>query len=201
MIIGLTGTLCAGKGNLVKALQEKRFNHFSVRKFLQKKGAKTRDEMVNLANELRAKKGPSYIAKQLFKQAEKSGGNSVIESLRNPAEVQALRELGDFYLIGIDAPIEVRYDRSQIRASATDNVSFDEFKAHEQREMKSTDKTKQNISKCMEMADYFFWADYSSPEIARAEFATGKDGFLNLFDKDYKPSNKASLYVFQLNFC
>ncbi len=36
MIIGVTGTLAAGKGTIVKLLLEKNFKHYSVREFLIK---------------------------------------------------------------------------------------------------------------------------------------------------------------------
>ncbi len=187
MIVGITGTLGAGKGNLVKALQEAEFNHFSVRGFLTKQLEAAgkpldRDHMVDLANELRAKHNPSYIAEQLFEQAKNSGGNSVIESLRTPGEVQVLRDQSEFFLIAVDGPIEDRYQRVTTgRKSSTDDVSFEEFRAQEQREMTSTDPTKQNIGKCMSMADYFFWSNFETADEARKEFISGDSGFLGLF--------------------
>ena len=186
MIVGITGTLAAGKGNLVEALKERGFEHHSVRKFLQDRGAIDRPSMADLANELRAKNGPSYIVEQLFEQAQQSGGNSVIESVRNPTEVKALREKGDFYLIAIDAPLYARHRRALARASSTDNVSFAQFQADEEREMDSDDPNKQNIKACIEMADYHFWADYETPGFARAAFSSGKEGFLNLFQEKSK---------------
>jgi len=188
MIVGITGTLGAGKGNLVKALQEAGFNHFSVRGFLTqqlKANGKPvdRDHLVGLANELRAKHSPSYIAEQLFEQAQE-GRSAVIESLRTPGEVKALKDKDEFYLIAVDAPINDRYERvTTERKSSTDNVTFEEFEAQEAREMASTDPTKQNIGKCMTMADYFFWSDFPTAKDARDKFTSGKSGFLNLLEK------------------
>jgi len=111
LIIGITGTICAGKGTLVEALQEQGFAHFSVRGFLEegleKRGLeKSRDNLVNLANEWREKFGPHYIAERLYEQAQKQQKNAVIESIRNISEVDFLRENAgqSFYLIGSDAP-------------------------------------------------------------------------------------------------
>ena len=128
MIIGITGTLGAGKGAIVNYLIGRRFKHYSVRAFLTeeilRRGLEVnRDNMVSVGNDLRAKFGPSYIVEQLYLQAIKAGGNSVIESIRCPGEVGALRKKEKFVLFAVDADIEVRYSRIVGRASATDNIS------------------------------------------------------------------------------
>ena len=43
-----------------------------------------------------------------------------------------------------------------MRGSETDKVSYEEFISNEKREMHNEDPTKQNISRCMELADYVF---------------------------------------------
>ena len=62
MIIGITGTLGAGKGTIVECLLEKGFKHYSVREFLVEEICKrglevNRNSMVLVANELRARFG------------------------------------------------------------------------------------------------------------------------------------------------
>jgi dephospho-CoA kinase len=165
IIIGITGTLGAGKGTIVDYLMNKKgFSHYSVRAFVTEEIKKrnltvNRDNMVMVANELRAKHSPSYIVEQLYEQAIKSEKNCIIESIRTPGEVVALKSKGNFFLFAVDAPAKVRYDRILQRKSETDNISFDIFIENEKREMNSTDPNKQNISKCIEMADYFFEND------------------------------------------
>ncbi len=162
LIIGITGTLGAGKGTIVEYLVNHRnFTHYSVRSFLIEEIEKrqmpvNRDSMVLIANELRAKHSPSYVTDQLYYKAAESGKNCVIESIRTPGEVDSLKEKGNFYLFAVDALPELRYKRIVIRNSETDNISYDTFVQNEQREMQTNEPTKQNLRKCIEMADFIF---------------------------------------------
>lgn len=170
MIIGITGTLGAGKGTIVEFLKTKGFKHYSVRAYLteeilRRKLTVNRDSLVLVANELRAKYSPSYIAEQLYNQAKKEKSDAVIESLRTEGEVMALREKGEFYLFAVDAEPKVRYERIVERASETDKIDFKTFVENEKREMQSKDPTKQNIKRCMELADHRFINNSSIEEL------------------------------------
>ena len=160
IIIGITGTLGAGKGTVVNYLVKKKgFVHFSVRKYLVKLIRKenrepTRDAMVEMANRLRKKYGPSYLVEELFKEAQKTGKNCIIESIRTEGEIAALRTKGKFTLIAVDADRELRYKRAIERDSETDDISFEKFVEDEELEMTSADPAKQNLNRCMELADY-----------------------------------------------
>jgi dephospho-CoA kinase len=159
MIIGITGTLGAGKGEVSRYLMGKGFKHFSARDFIteeiKRRGLPVnRDQMVEVANDLRASHGASYIATELYDQAAKFGANAVIESIRTVGEVMALRKKGNFTLLAVDADPKVRYERVVARDSATDQVSFEKFLADEALEYKNPDPNKQNLALCMELADF-----------------------------------------------
>ena len=162
MIIGITGTIGAGKGTIVDFLvSQKGFLHFSVRDFLiekiERRGLSVnRDSMVLVANDLRATFSPSYITDQLFERAISSGKNAVIESIRAVGEINSLRKNKDFILFAVDADIRKRYERIRQRKSATDNIDFETFVENEKREMTTSDPTKQNLSECIKRADYVF---------------------------------------------
>ncbi len=165
-IIGITGTLGAGKGTIVEYLEKKGFKHFSVRGFLtevihERKLPLNRDSMVEVANELRAKHSPSYIVEQLYEQAKAAGTDSIIESIRTVGEIQALRKLEGFRLLAVDANSKLRYERVVLRNSETDRISFETFKENEAREMTSTDINKQNLSACIAQADFKLMNDGS----------------------------------------
>ncbi len=163
LIIGITGTLGAGKGTIVEyLLQEKGFVHFSVRGFITEEINRqglpvNRDSMVTVANKLRADHSPSYIIDQLYEQALLTGKNCIIESIRTPGEVESLREKGNFLLFAVDADPLLRYDRIVMRNSETDRISYKTFISNEEREMQSKDPAKQNIGKCIDQADTIFY--------------------------------------------
>ena len=167
LIIGITGTLGAGKGTIVDYLvKEKGFAHFSVRGYITEEIVRrgmpvNRDSMVNVANSLRAAHSPSYIIDQLYEQAMLTGKNCIIESIRTPGEVQSLAEKGNFVLFAVDADPMMRYDRIVMRNSETDRISFATFIENEEREMQSDDPNKQNIGKCIELADHIFYNNSS----------------------------------------
>lgn len=162
MIIGITGTIGAGKGSIVEYLKkEKGFRHFSVRGFIsdeiRRRGMPVnRDSMVVVANDLRRQNSPSYIADELYRQALESGSNAVIESLRTPGEVISLRKKGNFWLFAVDCDPKIRYQRIKSRGSETDQVDYETFLENERREMTTDDPNKQNLQKCIEMADFVF---------------------------------------------
>lgn len=159
-IIGITGTLGAGKGTVADYLvKKKKYLYFSVRAFLVEEIIKRsmevcRESMVLVANDLREKFGSSYIVDQLINRAKESSRDVVIESVRSVGEAESLKK-NNAILISVDANQRLRYDRIVARESETDAVSFEQFVFDEEKEMTSTDSTKQNISAVMQMADMY----------------------------------------------
>jgi len=160
IIIGVTWTLWAGKWTLVKHLvQAYWYKHLSVRAYLIQKILQrwlpiNRDNMLLIANELRTKYWPWHITQELYQQAQEANKNIVIESIRNPWEVETLRTKWPFILFAIDADPSIRYQRILQRWSETDHISYLEFLSNEEREMSSTDPNKQNVQACIRLADY-----------------------------------------------
>lgn len=159
LVIGITGTAGSGKGTVAQYLVDKYgFKHFSVRDFLIEEINKrnmvvNRESMIAVANDLRNTYEAEYIVMELYRKAVKENCNCVIESIRTVGEVEALKKKSNFILWGIDAPIDIRYERIRKRSNQSDMVNFDKFKEQEERETSSKLKTEQNITECMNMAD------------------------------------------------
>jgi dephospho-CoA kinase len=159
-IIGLTGTIGAGKGAVVDYLVEHHHaRHYSVRDFLlqeiTRRGLEpVRENMSLVANEFRKQYGSAYIIEQLYKQAMIQGDELVIlESLRTVAEIALLRNTDHCSIVAVDADRQIRYKRIVSRGSSTDGVTMEEFIADEEKEMQSTDPGRQNLSACIRLAD------------------------------------------------
>ncbi|MCC6722511.1 MAG: AAA family ATPase [Bacteroidia bacterium] len=170
-IIGITGTLGAGKGTIVEYLTKNfGYVHYSVRSYLieiiKSKGEEpNRDSFVKTANFLRETNGPAFIIEELYKKATESNSNCIIESIRTIGEINSLRLKGNFTLFAVDADINLRYNRIIDRASETDKISIETFKTNEQREMSSDDPNMQNLLGCMKLADFRFTNDSSIEDL------------------------------------
>lgn len=169
-VFGLTGTNGAGKGTVVEYLVTKGYRHFSVGGFLKEEIKRrgmpvNRDSMTEVANDLRQRFGPSYIVEQLFLEAQRRGQNCVIESIRTPGEVEFLKKQSDFLLTAVDADPKVRYERIRLRNSEKDNVAFEKFLSDEERETENYEPFKQNLKKCIELADVRLQNDTSKADL------------------------------------
>src|SRR3989338_3756441 len=131
MIIGLTGENCAGKGTTAEYLRKKGFYYLSlsdaIREELSAAGMEiTRENLIAKANELREKFGAGVLAEKVLLKVQPDR-NYVIDSIRNPAEVEALAKKSGFFLLYITAPPETRFVRMKLRDREDDPKTFDAF--------------------------------------------------------------------------
>lgn len=157
MIIGLTGKNGAGKGEAANFLQSLGFHYYSLSDVVREEVASrglpvTRDNLVVVANELRSNFGANILAKRILQKLEPAK-NYAIDSIRNPAEVEALREREDFTLLAITANPKVRFERMKVRARENDPTTYEGFLAAEAREAESTDPNRQQLNRTEAMAD------------------------------------------------
>ncbi|MDP6625948.1 MAG: AAA family ATPase, partial [Nitrospinota bacterium] len=131
MIIGLTGENCSGKGTLADYLQKKSFYFYSlsdvIRDELASKGIDiTRDTLIKEGNDLRQKSGAAVLAVRTAAklQADK---NYVIDSIRNPYEVEELKKLNRFVLLKVLASPENRFERMKDRKREGDPETLEEL--------------------------------------------------------------------------
>jgi len=157
MIIGLTGENCAGKSTIAEYLKKKSFYYYSlsdvIREELKAEGkAITRENLIKKGNGMREKFGPDILATKLAQKMH-DDKNYVVDSIRNPAEVEALKKLGRFFLFYVTAPAQVRFARIKSREREEDPQTFEAFQEIEKLEMDNAEKTKQNLKGTFALAD------------------------------------------------
>lgn len=168
LLIGLTGTNGAGKGEVAAYLKKKGYAYFSlsdlIREELRKKGQKpTRDNMIAAGNALRRRYGPDVLARRAMQRVK---GRAVIDSIRNGREAAYLRKQKGFVLVAVDAPVELRYERAKKRGRPESAASLEEFIAKEKAEM-AAGKDGQQLRRCLEMADVTLTNDGSLRQLHR----------------------------------
>ena len=131
MIIGLTGPICAGKDEVAKILVSLGFERFSlsdeIRAELRWHVAEMKREYIQeCGDQMRRREGVGVWARRIMSRI-RPGKNYVIDSIRNPGEVEELRQLGGFFLVKIHAPTKLRFARMIKRARSEDPTKFEDF--------------------------------------------------------------------------
>lgn len=159
MIIGVVGAVCSGKGFLADELHKKGYIKLTfsdvLREEVKRRGIELiRANLHDLGNELRKKHGADYLATRLLKKVE-SGKDYVMDGIRNPAEINALREFKDSVIIGIEAPVEKRLQWMIMRNREKDPHSIEEVKKVDAKNNGAGEpEYGLQIDRCMEMIDF-----------------------------------------------
>ena len=172
MIIGLTGKNAAGKGEVAAYLKTKGFAYYSLSDELREEAAKKglsheRETLIILGNKLRKQYGAEYLAKKINEKIKSKKGknaNFVVDSIRSPFEVKELLKNRDLFLIGIDAPARIRFERLLKRGRAGDSKTLEEFKKHEEQE-NTTNKNAQQLDETFKLAGKIIKNDSSLEEL------------------------------------
>ena len=186
MIIGLTGKNCAGKGEIAKLITGFGFKYYSFSDLLRSEAKKrkikvTRENLIKLANDLRKEKGPGFLAKLIL---EKIDGNSVIESIRNVYEIKELEKRKDFILVGVDADLKTRFERSKKRDREEDGRTIRDFRFKENLENKDY-KYNQNLDACLKKAKLIIKNDSSLDDLKSKVMMLMKEQIQKL-NKDFR---------------
>ncbi len=103
----------------------------------------SRDSLIRVGVEMRTEAGPGALARQVLPRLS---GRAVVDSIRNPGEVEVLRTLPRFVLLGIDAPQPLRFQRSLRRGRLGDGATLEEFARKEERENSKTEAGQQLLA-------------------------------------------------------
>ena len=136
LVLGITGPNAAGKGEVSAYLRTRGFAVHSLSDIVREEAATRglppeREHLIRIGTLLREQSGLGVLAERLIPRL---GARDVVDSIRNPAEVEVLRRAPGFVLVGVDAPAELRFARSRRRARPGDPESFEQFSARERQE-------------------------------------------------------------------
>jgi dephospho-CoA kinase len=156
VVIGLTGPNASGKGEVAAHLGSRGFSLHSLSDIVREQAAlqgfpPEREFLIQVGNALRRQEGPGALALRMLPRLR--GGRAVVDSIRNPAEVRVLRDsLTHFVLLGVRAPIDLRFRRSLARARPGDPDTLEGFEAREAQE-NAADPTAQQLDETFRLAD------------------------------------------------
>ena len=168
MLIGLTGRNASGKSTIVNWFSEKGMKTSScsdsIRTWLSEQNIEpTRDALIEGGRELRRQGGAGVLAEMLLEMLD--GEDAVIDSIRTPGEVKALRERDDFILIEVKTSPDIRWERSQSRARAGDPLDRETFIKQEKAEAVAKDAAGQALNATAELADLVIINDGTEDEL------------------------------------
>lgn len=177
MVVGLTGPIASGKGLVAKGVSNAlgdtaRTDNILLSDFLREDVRAAgqplnRDTLRERGNELRQKNGAGALVKRIFDTLPKGGGVLlVVDSIRNPGEIRALRDAyGDRLLvIATDAPLEDRIKRVIGREREDDSTDPQEIERQMRVEMEHSPEFGFALDECRELADFVSIARESKAE-------------------------------------
>ncbi|UCE86061.1 MAG: AAA family ATPase [Deltaproteobacteria bacterium] len=173
MILGLSGTYGAGKGEICDYLAARSFEVHSlsdvIRDALRARGHReTRERMIETGTALRAEHGEGVLAERVLGRLEPDR-NYVIDSIRHPEEVARLRAARpDFRLIWVDADASVRLARIGSRGRSGDPANADDLDRLEGSELASADPAAQQLVAVRDRADFAIRNDGTREELHAA---------------------------------
>lgn len=161
MIIGVTGAICSGTTTFMEYLEKNGFVSLSYSDVLRAEARQrgieiTRKSLQDLGDLLRREKGNGVLSLLLIEMMSE-GKNYIAGNIRNPGEVEILREkFGDeFILICVRASDMKRFERMVERARENDPKTFEDFLKVEARDIGiGQEENGQQHGKVFEMADF-----------------------------------------------
>ena len=160
MILGLTGPMGCGKGEIVKILEKLGFKYITlslmVREEARKRGIEEeREKLMEFVNSMRAAEGAGVLAKRSLIHIQEDGHDKwVVDGIRNPAEIDELKKGDEVHVIGVHTDRDVLVDRILSRGRESDAKERSEILRKIDREWgKGESEDGQQVGKCMEKAD------------------------------------------------
>ena len=160
IIVGLVGPIASGKGTVIEFLKKKGYHAYStsdvLKEEVKKRGLEvTRFNCNRISNELRETQGAAILAKWTAAIIERDNPEyAVVDAIRNPAEIEFLKQKFNIKIIGVIADQKRRYEMFRARGTYVSEIqSFKKFKELDDREMKQEGEHKQQTKACLDLAD------------------------------------------------
>jgi len=172
-IIGLTGTIGSGKEAVKEIIMHNYSCYYSTlsalirTEALEKRKIKVdRNNLQDLGNELRKQYGNDVLVKLAWNFLQKNKEFIIIDGIRNPGEVDFLKKVSEFYLIAVDAPVEIRFERLAKRGGPKDVKTMEEFVQLNERDLGINEPDYgQRVKDCMNIADFTVLNDGSRKDL------------------------------------
>ena len=170
MIIGVTGPIASGKSVFVDELVKRGFVYHRISDEVREEAKSLgipieRTALQDLGNKMREKHGNGYWAQRLMKKM-RIGKNYVIDGIRNPGEIIALKAAGDFVLVCVDAPEKERFRRIIVRNKDSDPKTIEEVKKIDSRDRGNNEAGHgQQTNECMKLAEHLIINDGTEEEL------------------------------------
>ena len=157
MLLGVTGRNAAGKTTIVEWFTNQGWDGCScsdaIRHWLRENDQEiTRENLTQGGRTLRSKGGGGVLAEMLLERMD-SKKNTIIDSIRTPDEVHALRSRDDFLLIEVSVPRDLRWQRMQERARDGDPINYEIFLKQEDAEAIAENSSGQALIATAELSD------------------------------------------------
>ncbi len=160
MIIGLTGSMGCGKGEVVKILEEKGFKYITLSMMVREEARKRnipeeREKLMEVGNSMRKIDGAGVLAKKSLEKIKNSDHDKwIIDGIRNPAEIDELKKEKNVYIVGVSTNKELLVNRILSRARESDAKNKEEILRKIEREWgKDEPEDGQQVGKCMKKVD------------------------------------------------
>ena len=153
--------MVSGKSDVGKHLKTLGFTYESlsdrVREEADARGVeKRRENLQDIGNNLRDAYGVQVLAERTCELLKNTTGDIVIDAVRNPGEIEFLRQELGAIVFGVDAPVEKRLEWYLARAEARgeDGATVEDFyKANDRDFGIGEEISGQQVGRCLEMAD------------------------------------------------
>ena len=160
MIIGLTGSLCAGKGTVAEFLKGKGLERSVslsdiMDQELQILGIQASESLFQKSRRVKPRHLAMIEADLAVSELRDEHGYhiGIISGLTNVHQVTELKKLTSFYLIGVTSPPEVRFFRAQKAQKIGPDASLDNFREIDAVYSGQIGGSLRNISDCLPLSD------------------------------------------------